>query len=103
MSLQDRLAAVTRGASGHGVRDSPTEKVQSNLNVKKQEEDSIMKEIQIASEHHSLLEEMLTTSADQTGEESQDVRETLDVSSITQFEFARFVYTLLLKRLSALI
>ncbi|KAJ2957367.1 hypothetical protein NQZ79_g6917 [Umbelopsis isabellina] len=58
MSLQDRLAAVTRGASGHSVRQSPSEEV--------------------ASEHHSLLEEMLTAYADQTVEEPQDVRETLD-------------------------
>lgn len=84
MSLQDRLAAVTRGASGHSVRQSPSEEVQNNLNTKKKEEESIMKEIQVASEHHSLLEEMLTAYADQTVEEPQDVRETLDVSFIVQ-------------------
>lgn len=90
MTLQERLAAVTRGATSKGIAKpsstaakpapSAEDELREKLELKRKEEESIMKEIEIASEHHVLLEDMLAASANDPTEANSDVKETLEVS-----------------------
>jgi hypothetical protein len=87
LSLQERLAAVTRGANSRGpvpVESKPLpsaeDELREQLEAKRKEEESLMKEIGIASDHQSLLEEMLNASSTEPTDETSDVNETLDVS-----------------------
>jgi hypothetical protein len=95
LSLQERLAAVTRGANSRvpGPAESkpvpsPEEELREKLEAKrKEEEESLNKEIEIASDHQSLLAEMLNAASAEPTDERSDVNETLDVSYLnTQFQ-----------------
>lgn len=104
MSLQERLAAVTRGSNSKApTKQSPTEikptpsieqELREKMELKQKEQESIMKEIEIASEHQSLLGDMLVASASESTDDSSDVNETLDVGVLI---FSQCAFT---KRLS---
>lgn len=87
LSLQERLAAVTRGANSRVPvpaqpipSPSPEEELREKLEAKQKEEESLNKEIEIASDHQSLLAEMLNATSTEPTDERSDVNETLDVS-----------------------
>lgn len=87
LSLQERLAAVTRGANSRVPAPvmpkpvpSPEEELREKMEAKRKEEESLHKEIEIASDHQSLLAEMLIATSTEPTDESSDVNETLDVS-----------------------
>ncbi|KAI9286379.1 hypothetical protein BC943DRAFT_18415 [Umbelopsis sp. AD052] len=87
LSLQERLAAVTRGANSRvpvpsqpNPSPSPEEELREKLEARQKEEESLHKEIEIASDHQSLLAEMLNATSTEPSDERSDVNETLDVS-----------------------